>query len=143
VKAKCEEQLPELFFELPQGVPIKTVLLNIGRGFHTLINSRESVEMHRLMVALASQNSKLPQMFYDAGPQRLLNEMQRLLSKADQAGQLRIDDAFRAADQFLCLIKGGANFRLLIGCTSPPQGETAEQHVQGAVDMFVRAYRAD
>ncbi|MDA7087313.1 TetR/AcrR family transcriptional regulator [Pseudomonas sp. SA3-5] len=143
VKAKCQEQLPELFFELPPGVPIETVLLTIGRGFHGLINSHESVEMHRLMVALASQNPKLSQMFYDAGPQRLLNEMERLLSKADLAGQLRIDDASRAADQFFCLIKGGANFRLLIGCTSPPQDETAEQHVRGAVDMFVRAYRPD
>lgn len=143
VKAKCEEQLPELFFDLAQGTPIETVLLNIGRGLHKLINSRESVEMHRLMVALAGQNPKLSQMFYEAGPQRLLNEMQRLLSKADQAGQLRIVDAPRAADQFFCLIKGGANFRLLIGCASPQQDESAEQHVRGAVDMFVRAYRAD
>ena len=141
VKAKCQEQLPELFFDLAQGTPIETVLLNIGRGFHTLINSRESVEMHRLMVAQACQNPKLSQMFYEAGPQRLLDEMARLLSKADQAGQLRIDDASRAADQFFSLIKGGANFRLLIGCTSAPQGEAAEQHVEAAVDMFVRAYR--
>ena len=43
VKAKCEEQLPELLFELPAGAPIEAVLLNIGRGFHALISSRESV----------------------------------------------------------------------------------------------------
>lgn len=143
VKAKCQEQLPELFFELALGVPVETVLLTIGRSFHTLINSRESVEMHRVMVALASQSPKLSQMFYEAGPQRLLNEMEGLLSKANQAGQLRIVDVQNAADQFFSLLKGGANFRLLIGCGSPQQGADAERHVQNAVGMFVRAYRPD
>lgn len=143
VKAKCEEQLPELFFELAPGVPIETVLLIIGRAFHTLINSRESVEMHRVMVALASQDPKLSQMFYEAGPQRLLSEMEGLLSQADQAGQLRIADVPSAADQFFCLIKGCANFRLLIGCAGPQQGEAAERHVQNTVAMFMRAYRPD
>ncbi|MDO9623561.1 TetR/AcrR family transcriptional regulator [Pseudomonas sp.] len=143
VKAKCQEQLPELFFELAPGVPVETVLLTIGRSFHTLINSRESVEMHRVMVALASQSPKLSQMFYEAGPQRLLNEMEGLLSKANQAGQLRIADVHNAADQFFSLLKGGANFRLLIGCGGPQQGTDAERHVQNAVGMFVRAYRPD
>lgn len=143
VKAKCEEQLPEPVFELADGVPIETVLLNIARGFHTLINSRESVDMHRLMMGLASQDPKLSLMFYEAGPQRLLREMEGLLSKADQAGQLRIADAHSAADQFFCLIKGGANFRLLIGCAGPQQGADAERHVQNTVAMFLRAYRPD
>ena len=143
VKAKCEEQLPELLFELAEGMPIETVLLNIGRGFHTLINSRESVELHRMMVALASQDPKLSRMFYEAGPQRLLQEMEHLLRQADQASQLRIDDPCSAADQFFCLIKGGANFRLLIGCGEPQQGEAAERQVQDSVAMFMRAYRPD
>ncbi|WP_137819463.1 TetR/AcrR family transcriptional regulator [Pseudomonas sp. 2FG] len=140
VKSKCEEQLPELFFELPQAVPIETVLLNIGRGFHALINSRESVELHRLMVTLGRQDPKLAQIFFDAGQQRILTEMERLLSKADTAGKLRIDKPVNAAEHFFCLIKGGANFRLLIGCCGPQQGEEAEQHVQEVVELFVRAY---
>jgi TetR/AcrR family transcriptional regulator, mexJK operon transcriptional repressor len=141
VESKCSEQLPELLFELPQDVPIATVLLNIGRGFHSLINSRESVELHRVMVSLAAQDSKLSKMFYDAGPQRLLNEMEHLLSQAHAAGKLCVPDAAGAADHFFCLIKGGAHFRLLIGCSEAQQGEAAEQHVQETVAMFMRAYR--
>ncbi len=142
VKAKCQEQLPELFFELADGVPVETVLLNIARGFHALINSCESVELHRMMVAMARHNPKLSQMFYQAGPQRLLDEMAGLLGKADRAGKLCIEDPHNAADQFFCLIKGGANFRLLIGCGEPLQGAAAERHIADAVAMFVRAYRA-
>lgn len=142
VKAKCEEQLPELLFALPQGVSIETVLLNIGRGFHALINSRESVELHRVMVSQGSQNPKLSRMFYEAGPQQLLNGMEQLLGQADAMGQLRIGNLHGAADQFFCLIKGSANFRLLIGCGEPLQGPAAERHVEEVVAMFMRAYQS-
>ncbi|HEX5841984.1 MAG TPA: TetR/AcrR family transcriptional regulator [Pseudomonas sp.] len=141
VKSKCEEQLPELLFELSDDAPIEQALLNIGRSFHGLINSCESVALHRMMVNLAAQDSKLSKMFYDAGPQRLLEEMQHLLTQANAAGKLRIANPAGAADQFFCLIKGGANFRLLIGCGEALVGEAAEQHVQETVQMFIRAYR--
>ena len=143
VKSKCEEQLPELLFELDDQVPIAQTLLNIGRGFNLLINSRESVELHRVMVSLAAQDSTLSRMFYEAGPQRVLHGMEELLRSADQSGKLRVPDPLSAADQFFCLIKGGANFRLLIGCGEALQGSEAEAHVRDAVDVFLRAFRTE
>ncbi|WP_339410294.1 TetR/AcrR family transcriptional regulator [Pseudomonas sp. EA_35y_Pfl2_R5] len=143
VQSKCEEQLPELLFELNDEVPVAQLLLNIGRGFNELINSRESVELHRVMVSLAAQDSKLSRMFYEAGPQRVLHGMEELLRRADQSGKLRVADPLSAADQFFCLIKGGANFRLLIGCGEALQGAEAEAHVRDAVEVFLRAFRAD
>jgi TetR/AcrR family transcriptional regulator, mexJK operon transcriptional repressor len=142
VESKCTEQLPELLFELGADTPIERVLLNIANGFSSLINSRESLMLHRVMVSLAAQDSKLPKMFYDAGPQRLLNEMEDLLKQADLAGKLRVPDPVSAADQFFCLIKGSANFRLLIGCCEPTEAQATDAHVQDAVAMFIRAYRA-
>ena len=143
VKSKCEEQLPELLFELSAEVPVAQALLNIDRGFNELINSRESVELHRVMVSLAAQDSKLSHMFYEAGPQRVLHGMEELLRQADQSGLLRVQDPLSAADQFFCLIKGGANFRLLIGCGEALQGAEAEAHVRDAVEVFLRAFRAE
>lgn len=140
VKAKCEEQLPELLFELPPDASIESVLLNIGRSFHQLINSRESLDLHRVMVAMANQDAKLSRMFYEAGPQQILKEMTGLLAQANQAGKLRIENAQNAAEHFFCLIKGGHNFRLLIGCGTAPEGEDAEQHVREVVELFTRAY---
>jgi TetR/AcrR family transcriptional repressor of mexJK operon len=141
VVAKCEEQLPTLFFELPDGMPIEKVLLNIARGFHLLINSDESVNLHRLIMALGSQDPKLSQIFFEAGPQRMLQGMERLLTKIDQVGALRIDKPLNAAEHFFCLLKGAANFRLLYGCGAPLSGDAAEAHVQEVVALFMRAYR--
>ncbi|MGO4308395.1 TetR/AcrR family transcriptional regulator [Pseudomonas sp. KB_15] len=143
VMAKCEEQLPPLFFELPEGVAVETVLLNIARGFHQLINSDESVNLHRLMMTLGSQDPKLAQIFFEAGPQRMLHGMERLLIKIDESGVLRIDKPHNAAEHFFCLIKGAGNFRLLYGCGEPPVGEAAESHVREVVGLFMRAYRPE
>ncbi|MEB0047721.1 MULTISPECIES: TetR/AcrR family transcriptional regulator [unclassified Pseudomonas] len=143
VVAKCEEQLPPLFFELPEGIAVEPVLLNIARGFHQLINSDESVNLHRLMMSLGSQDPKLSLIFFEAGPQRMLNGMERLLMNIDLSGALSIDKPRNAAEHFFCLLKGAANFRLLYGCGEPLTGEAAERHVLEVVGLFMRAYRPE
>ena len=143
VVAKCEEQLPPLFFELPDGIAVETVLLNIARGFHQLINSDESVNLHRLMMTLGSQDPKLSLIFFEAGPERMLHGMERLLVRIDQSGTLSIDKPRNAAEHFFCLLKGAGNFRLLYGCGAPLAGEAAESHVREVVGLFMRAYRPD
>ncbi len=141
VKSKCQQQVPELLFELAEGVPIEGVLLNIGRNFHQLINSDESIELHRVLISHGAQDGKLSQMFFDAGPQRLINEMEQLLIKANAAGLLHIAKPLVAADQFFSLIKGGCNFLLLIGCAKPQSASEIDSHIHDAVELFVRAYR--
>ena len=141
VVAKCEEQLPPLFFELPQGIAVENVLLNIARGFHHLINSDESVNLHRLIMALGSQDPKLSLIFFEAGPQRMVQGMERLLTQIHDTGVLSIDQPRNAAEHFFCLIKGAGNFRLLYGCGEPLSEEASESHVREVVALFMRAYR--
>ena len=140
VVARCEEQMPALFDELNRDVPAQTLLLNVARGFQTLINSPESIELHRLMVTLGTQDPQLSQIFVEAGPQRILQETERLLSRLEKTGQLRFDSPKTAAEHFLSLIKGVCNFRLLVGCGEMPDAATAEAHVQEVVGLFMRAY---
>ena len=142
VAAKCEEQLPATYFELAADVPIEASLLAIGRGFNTLVNSDESLALQRLMTAQGGQNLQLAQLFFNAGPQRMLDAMHKLLEQACQRGQLQIDNPARAAEHFFCLIRGGCNFRLLIGLCEPLRGSAAEEHVSDVVGLFLRAYRA-
>lgn len=140
VVARCEEQLPELFIELNRDLPAKTLLLSVARGFQILINSPESVELHRLMVTLGTQDPKLSQIFFAAGPQRVLQETERLLRRLEQRGQLKFESPGTAAEHFLSLIKGVCNFRLLVGCGERPDEASAEAHVQDVVALFIRAY---
>ncbi|MBV4501296.1 TetR/AcrR family transcriptional regulator [Pseudomonas shirazensis] len=140
VMATCQSQLPELIFELPAGVPIDQVLLNIARNFHALISSDESVKLSRLIMALGSQDPGFGQYFYEAGPKLILAEMEALLRNAAERGLLAIGSPLRAAEHFFCLIKGAPDYRLLLGCAPPLVGAEAEAHVREVVELFVRAY---
>ncbi len=141
VKAKSEEQLPQLYFSPMPSASIEEVLLNIGRGFYSLVNSDESIELHRLMVAQASSNSKLSELFFQAGPQRILHEMEQLLSHANNSGQLHIANPCNAADHFFCMIKGNQNMRQLLGCAEQLTPAAIEAHIREVVALFIRAYQ--
>lgn len=141
VVARCEEQIPELFFNLNSSQSVETVLLNIARGFNALANSPESIELHRLMVALGSQDPALSKIFFEAGPQRLLLEMERVLVQIEQSGALRFSSAKTAAEHFFSLLKGACNFRLMIGLCETLDPDIEEQHVQDVVRLFMRAYQ--
>ncbi|MCQ4286908.1 TetR/AcrR family transcriptional regulator [Pseudomonas stutzeri] len=140
IKTTCETRLPRKLFVLEDGCSISQVLLELGYAFHALVNSPESIGLHRVMVAMATQNSALSRMFFDAGPQRLLVDLEQLLIQANQRGLLRVSEPMRAAEHFCSLIKGAAHFRLLIGYAELPDQAEADKHVQDCVALFMRNY---
>ncbi|WP_119145043.1 TetR/AcrR family transcriptional regulator [Pseudomonas reidholzensis] len=141
VMATCQSQLPELIFELPEDVPLDQVLLNIGRSFQALISSDEAVKLSRLIIALGSQDPSFGAFFYEAGPKRVVAEMEALLRCVAERGLLRIANPLHAAEHFFCLIKGAPDYRLLLGCAPALEGDEAEAHVREVVELFIRAYR--
>jgi TetR/AcrR family transcriptional repressor of mexJK operon len=142
VVARCEEQMPALFLPLDENRPVEALLLDIARAFQTLTNSPESLELHRLMVTLGTQDPKLSMIFFEAGPERIIGEMERLLGRLAHRGELRLPSPRSAAEHFLILVKGVHNFRLMVGCGELPDPDTAERHVREVVELFMRAYRA-
>ena len=90
VKSKCEERLPHLLFSGQLVGSVREQLLAIARAFHALVTSPESVAMHRMIAAEGGRGqSHLGQLFYEAGPQRTLDEMQQFLEHARARGLLR------------------------------------------------------
>ncbi|MCP8463500.1 TetR/AcrR family transcriptional regulator [Pseudomonas sp. ZM23] len=141
VQAKCAERMPELFAEPPADAPLEILLLNLARGFNQLINSPEAIALSRLMVAQGGQNPHLSQLFFEAGPQRVLDQMERLLEQARQQGKLQMDCPRRAAEHFLMLVQGCVHFRLMIGCDVPQDEVVSERHVEEVVALFLKAFR--
>ncbi|MDX3743892.1 TetR/AcrR family transcriptional regulator [Pseudomonas sp.] len=141
VMATCQIQLPDLLFEYPEGVPVEEVLLTIARNFQALISSDEAIKLSRLIMAQGSLDPSFGEYFYEAGPKRVLAGMEALLRGAHERGLLRIDNPLRAAEHFFCLVKGAPDYRLLLGCAGPLEGNEAEAHVREVVGVFLRAFK--
>lgn len=142
VKAKCEEQLPHEAFEVNPKAGVRTQLIAIARGFFQLVNSPESVAIHRMIAAEAARQacSTLGQLFLEAGPRRTVGELEAFLRAENAKGLLDVPDPQRAAEHFFCMLKGVYHMRLLCGCMQPIQASEAEAHVQSVVDLFLRAF---
>ncbi|ANC83162.1 TetR/AcrR family transcriptional regulator [Pseudomonas putida] len=143
VMATCQIQLPDLLFEYPEGVPVEDVLLTIARNFQALISSDEAIKLSRLIMAQGSLDPSFGEYFYEAGPKRVLAGMEALLRGAHERGLLRIDNPLRAAEHFFCLVKGAPDYRLLLGCAGPLEGDEAEAHVREVVAVFLRAFHPE
>lgn len=141
IRAVCEAQLPDLYVaEQPRG-RIECILERIGNAFCVLINSPESLALHRLLVSMAGQDTKLSQLFYQAGPQRICDGMTQVLQQACERGELHIKQPWEAAEQFFTLLKGANHFRLLIGCEQLMTDQERQQHVANVVTLFLQMYR--
>ncbi|ASK36146.1 TetR family transcriptional regulator [Alcanivorax sp. N3-2A] len=140
VESKCEEMLPS--FAVGDDYDLATVLQHIGQNFVDVINSAEAVGLRRLMAVHAGQgtDTDMARLFFEAGPQRTLNEMEQLLARSMKKGELRVDDPALAAEYFFGLLQGCHHMKVLIGYAEPLSPAEAEHHVRGVVTLFLRAY---
>ncbi|QNP41548.1 TetR/AcrR family transcriptional regulator [Lysobacter solisilvae (ex Woo and Kim 2020)] len=141
ISAKCEEQLAQGLFAVAPESSLREQLLGIGRAFLALINSEESLAIHRV-VTTQPPPAKLGQLFWDAGPRRVQEAFEAFLRDEIAAGALDIPEVHRAASQFFCMLKGEMHMLLLCGCSDRIDAAETEAHVQATVDMFLRAYQA-
>jgi len=139
VRSFCEQQLPDALFEERPDVALRERLLQVARAFFAMITSPEAVSGHRILCSPQMADSQLPQLFWEAGPQRVRDAFADLLRRRMALGELEIDDVPRAAAQFLTLLKGEPHAQMVFGCCGP-RGHDTERHLAATVDLFLRAY---
>jgi TetR/AcrR family transcriptional repressor of mexJK operon len=140
VRSYCEQSLPDSLFEPSPGTPLRERLLQIARAFFAMVSSPEAVAGHRVLCTPEVQQSPLPRLFWEAGPQRTLDAFAQLLQRRTAIGELEVTDNARAASQFFALLKGDLHLRMILGLCNGLSPGRIEEHLEASVDMFLRAY---
>ncbi len=106
-----------------------------------MITTDPNVHRHtRLMITEAERHPEAIARFFRQGPETMHRDLARLLERADQAGQLSVDDPMLAADQLLSMWLGQYHLRLQFGLAEPRTQEQIVEHVEACITMFLRAY---
>lgn len=142
VEERCREQLPDDLFAMAPSGPAEQALRSIGHRFHALLSCADSIALHRMMLSDARNVERLGSLFWNAGPARIIAGLDTFLKATVARGELDIPDTREAAGQFLCLLKGEVNLRMLCGPIGCTHGDDAAAHVDSVVTLFLRAYRA-
>ncbi|WP_444899897.1 TetR/AcrR family transcriptional regulator [Microbulbifer sp. VAAC004] len=141
ITSRCEMMMPLPIFDLKEGDSVAKVLERIGQAFLSMVDSEDSIRLLRLLCALAAQESKLAQLFFDAGPQRILRDIEQLLRRAAEMGKLQVADPAEAAEDFMGILLGCRHMRVLIGCCEVQAEGERRERVRKAVALFMRGYR--
>lgn len=142
IEEQCRQQLPDDLFEIPTAVPLRQALREIGRRFHDLLASDDSIALQRMLIADPRNVERLGALFWSASGARIQAGLDAFLRAAVARGELAIEDTREAAAQFLALLKSEINLRMLCGPSGCVHPRDAQAHVDSVVTMFLRAYRA-
>lgn len=138
VEAKCKGQMPPPIYELKDGAALEESLQRIGEAFVTMVNSEDAVRLLRIMCAMEPQDTEMARLFFEAGPQRNLGEMESFLRSAQELGLLELDDPAAAAEQFFGMLTGCSHTQVLIGCREAPDKDEVREWVEKTVGIFLR-----
>ena len=143
VRAHCEQGMPTSLFECDPGMPMRDCLLAIGKAFYAMVMTPEAIAGHRILCSPQVACSSMPNVFWEAGPQRVQQAFCALLERRIAAGELDIAEPARAASQFFTLLKGEPHAQAEFGYDCGGRRDTAVQHVGAGVEVFLRAYATD
>ncbi len=140
VERECGRMLAQYFDagSMPQAGTEQTLRL-VGQGMVELLSSSVVLMIDRVVTSEAQVFPELAEAFYAAGPQQAITRLADWLQAQTEAGELAVDDAEFAADQFFTLVQTGIYLRSRLGLWSSSP-EAVAKVVDGSVAMFLARY---
>jgi AcrR family transcriptional regulator len=139
IECRCiHYELSEAFFDNER--PIADVLYQLCVHFTDLLLSEEGIRVHRLCCAEAEQYPDVSKLFYEAGPQHLIDILAEYLTRQHNRGMVNIESPYFAASQLLFMVKGEAQMRALLNCKDAGVSKNLPAYLKSCVDLFLSGY---
>ena len=139
----CERIVDDDLAALMVDRPVEEALRAFGRRMLAIIFSPEAIALHRIVIAESRRFPKLGALFYESGPQGSIAVLADYLSQHADDPSLRIRDPWRAAEEFLELLRGYSHLRLLLGIESKQSERELRDRVERAVNHLLTDGRRD
>jgi len=137
---ECQRQAQSALDNINVDAPPREVLMQTGLHFLRFITSDLGQRIFRICVAESDRFPELGQKFYNSGPAVFRAEMAAYFKQAEARGELRLEDAILAADQFGELCKADLWPRLVFGMIRQVSEEDLMRVVDSAVETFMARY---
>ncbi|MCR9180230.1 MAG: TetR/AcrR family transcriptional regulator [Erythrobacteraceae bacterium] len=138
VEFECEKMRGHFSLDaLPSG-PIRERLIAIAEVMSAFLFRPEMIQFERRIAAETEHDPAIGEAFLAAGPRRMKDGFAAYLRRAVEAGELVIENAELAAEQFVSMCKGMGDLERRFGADVSP--ESRQSRIIGAVDVFLAAY---
>lgn len=101
------------------------------------------VSLYRLVIQVVPKLPEVGVLIYEKGPLKGMQPLTDYLMQLDEKGILSIDDAFYATQMLIEMVKGRLHFKVLLLTDEQISDEDIHQHVNKAVNLFLKAYQPE
>jgi TetR/AcrR family transcriptional repressor of mexJK operon len=101
------------------------------------------VSLFRLVIQVVPKLPEVGVLIYEKGPLKGTEPLTEYLSQLDKEGILAIDDPFYATQMLIEMVKGRLQFKILLLPNNSISDEEISNHIDKAVELFLKAYQAN
>ena len=132
IDALCQQVIDEDLERMLEQPP-KTALPKFARKIMDIIFARETVELHRIVIAECRRFPKLGRLFYRSGPEACIDMLEQYLRRHRNLGLVKHATPRRLAEEFLDIVRGYPHLRVLLGIDRAPSRNELRSRVESAV----------
>ncbi|MBI2254858.1 MAG: TetR/AcrR family transcriptional regulator [Proteobacteria bacterium] len=140
VRAACLSYAQNIMPEVRDAMDMRTALTRIGRSIAGFLTAPRTMAIYRVIVAEGPRFPDLARRYYETGPRTFKRWLTQYLAEAVAHGDLKIENPRLAAEQFCQMVRGPLYMQVLLGITDDPESLSVDTVVDGAVEVFLRAY---
>lgn len=98
-----------------------------------IVFDRDTVELHRIVVAESRRFPKLGSLFYRSGPETCIQALETYFRRHSKDAGLKVKNPRQSAEQFLELLRGYDHLRIMLGVKASLSKIEIERRIEGAV----------
>ena len=139
IESRCITSMmsPRLFDE---SLSTEVVLLELAEHFADLVMNEETVKIMRICIAGAEKYPEVSELFFQAGPETLIDLFNSYLKRKVESNELKIDNCRYAACQFLFMVKSEQALRVLLGLPKTLDETEIKSYIRSTVQLFLKGY---
>ena len=141
VECECEKMRGQFAVAPDMHGSLRDRLIAIGEAMVSFLSRPEMVQFERRIAAETEHEPEIGAAFLAAGPHRMKAAFAQLMRAMNEAGEVEIDDVELAVEQFASMCKGMGDLERRFGYPGDPVRD--RQRIEGAVDVFCKAYAVD
>ncbi len=138
VELECEKMRGYFSLDAMPSGSIRDRLTVIGEAMFAFLSRPEMIQFERRIAAETETEPVIGRAFLEAGPWRMKHGFSAFLKHAEASGELKVEDPYLAAEQFVSMCKGMGDLEQRFGVPVSP--EDSKKRIGGAVDVFLAAY---